>query len=83
MRMERSVVGKLKDGVLLLQVEASHCQDPVVPQNLDFVVHTEGDLLKHIFYHNETYFPFTTTEKHQMGVHRQCGHICIPPTPSV
>jgi hypothetical protein len=70
MRMERSVVGKLKDGVLLLQVEATHCQDPVGSQSLDFVVHTEGDLLKHTYNHNETYFPFTATEKHQMAVHR-------------
>jgi hypothetical protein len=68
MKMEKSVVGKLKDGVLLLQVEATHCQDPVGSQSLDFVVHMEGDLLKHKYNHNETYFPFTATEIHKLAV---------------
>jgi hypothetical protein len=49
MKTERSVVGKLKDGVLL-HVEANQCQDPVWSQSLDFVVRRE-DLLKHTYVH--------------------------------
>jgi hypothetical protein len=43
----------LKSGVLL-QVEATHFQDLVVSQSLDFVVHREVDLLKQKHKHNET-----------------------------
>jgi hypothetical protein len=69
MKTERSVVGKLKDGVLFLQVEAAHCQDPALPQSLDFVVHMEVGLLKHKHNLNETYFLFTAGEMHHLPLH--------------
>jgi hypothetical protein len=45
MKMGKCVVGKLKS-VDLLQVEATHFQDLVGSQSLDFVAHREVDLLK-------------------------------------
>jgi hypothetical protein len=53
MKRERSVVGKLKDEVLL-QVEATHFQDPDGSQSLDFAVHREVYLLKQKYKHNKT-----------------------------
>jgi hypothetical protein len=66
MKRERSVVGKLKDEVLL-QVEATHFQDPVGSQSLDFVVHREVHLLKQKYRHNKTQ-KLSVTEINQSAV---------------
>jgi len=55
MKMERSVVGKLKDDADLLQVEAPHCQDPEESQSLDSAVHSQIDPLKCKYKDNETF----------------------------
>jgi hypothetical protein len=55
MKMERSVVGKLKDDADLFQVEATHCQDTEESQSLDSAVRSQTDPLKHKYKDNETF----------------------------
>jgi len=68
MKMERSVVGKLKDDADLFLVEATHCQDPEESQGLDSAVRSQTDPLKYTSTKTMKHSVFTLTEIYQPAV---------------